>query len=263
MPIQDAAALSLNINDGSGCTSLVANETLFGHNDWGNILYRASAAIDFAGGRTSEKDLTQQAAEVLFLGSDVDGNNAADGTDCGGTVNPDGTTAFPCKHRIDIKPSFPFPKTIDPGTEANITVAIFSEKNGLTGVERVDAGHPEQTGRIPSHVQRGTFVTSVKLNNKGGGTCSISDVADPITSLKDGIKDLKCQFPGGPMPDGTTLPLGTHFGVVNGFFFDPITGENQGVHCPTGGDHCRVSERETNTRLGARRAEGTDKEEIS
>jgi hypothetical protein len=29
------------------------------------------------------------------------------------------------------------------------------------------------------------------------------------------------------MPDGTTLPLGTHFGVVNGFFFDPITGENR------------------------------------
>jgi hypothetical protein len=52
-------------------------------------------------------------------------------------------------------------------------------------------------------------------------------VADPITGQKDGIKDLKCQFPSGPMPDGTTIPLGTQWGVVNGFFFDPITGENR------------------------------------
>src|SRR5262249_40735757 len=121
-----------NINDGSGCTSLISNETLVGHNDWANLAYRSSASLNFAGGRRTEgaEELTQQGAEALYLGADRDGNGAGDGTDCGGTINPDGTTSFPCKHRIDIKPSFPFPKTINPGTEANITIAIFSEKNG-------------------------------------------------------------------------------------------------------------------------------------
>jgi hypothetical protein len=68
-------------------------------------------------------------------------------------------------------------------------------------------------------------MVSVKVNNSGGGTCSVQDVQDPISLKKDGIKDLKCQFPLGPMPDGTTLPKGTHFGVVSGWFFDPLTSE--------------------------------------
>ena len=58
----------------------------------------------------------------------------------------------------------------------------------------------------------------MKVNNKGGGTCSISDVADPISGQKDGIKDFKCQFPLGPDPNGNLLPDGTHFGVVEGSF---------------------------------------------
>jgi hypothetical protein len=67
-----------NLNDGSGCTSLVSNETLFGHNDWSNILYRASAAIDFAGGRTeSPVELTAQGAEALYLATDVDANSTS------------------------------------------------------------------------------------------------------------------------------------------------------------------------------------------
>ena len=63
----------------------------------------------------------------------------------------------------------------------------------------------------------------VKVNNKGGGTCSAADRADPITGLKDGIKDLNCQFP----VRGSGLPTGTHFGIVSGFFFDPLTGDNR------------------------------------
>jgi hypothetical protein len=59
----------------------------------------------------------------------------------------------------------------------------------------------------------GSFTVSVKVNNQGGGTCSISDVPDPITGSKDGVKDLKCQF-----PITAELPTGTHFGVVSGFF---------------------------------------------
>ena len=127
--------------------------------------------------------------------------------------------SFPCTHRIDIKPSFPFPKTINPGTEANITVAIFSEKNGYTKVWNA----PTQVilsnlDAFPLTFSVESFVVSVKVNNKGGGTCSISDVADPISGQKDGIKDLKCQFPA-----TAELPTGTHFGVVSGFFFvDPV-----------------------------------------
>jgi hypothetical protein len=226
VPIQDAAAAA-NINDGSGCTSLIANETLFGFDDWANILYRASAAIDFAGGRTSQEELTQQGAETLYLGSDLDGNFAGDGTDCGGTVFPDGTTSFPCKHRIDIKPSFSIPKEIFPGTEANITIAIFSEQNGA---QVWNASTQVLLNDLVAHPLTFTvepFKVSVKVNNKGGGTCSISDVADPITGQKDGIKDLKCQFPTGQDLNGNLLPAGTHFGVVNGWFFDPLSGTNR------------------------------------
>jgi hypothetical protein len=225
-PIIDTAPVSANVNDGSGCTSVLGNETLFGFDDWSNILYRASASVDFAGGRTSQEELTQQGAENLYLASDVDFNGAGDGTDCGGTINANGTTSFPCKHRIDIKPSFPFPKTINPGTEANITIAIFSEKTGSQVWDVSTQVLIDDLVNFPLTFRVESFKVSVKVNNKGGGTCSISDVEDPITGLKDGIKDFKCQFPAGPAPDGTTLPLGTHFGVVSGFFFDPLTDPN-------------------------------------
>src|SRR5262249_4942038 len=50
-----------NINDGSGCTSLISNEKLFGHNDWANLVYRSSASLNFAGGRKEgAEELTQQ-----------------------------------------------------------------------------------------------------------------------------------------------------------------------------------------------------------
>jgi hypothetical protein len=239
------SAAAVNLNDGSGCSNLNPSETLFGHDDWSNILYRASAAIDFAGGRSnrdSEEEITQATAESLYLGTDNDGNFVGDGTDCGGTLNlnpngtPDGTTSNPCnpapdgepgKHRIDIKPSFPFPKTIDPGTESNLTVAIFSEPAPLQAWNASTQVLLNDLANFPLTFRVEPFQVSVKVNNQGGGTCSISDVADPITGQKDGIKDLKCQFPVGPDLNGNPLPLGTHFGVVNGWFFDPLTGQNR------------------------------------
>ena len=62
-------------------------------------------------------------------------------------------------------------------------------------------------------------VTSVKVNSKGQGTCSTKDAGDPTTGLKDGVKDLFCQFPTGG------FPTGKHFGIVSGVFFDPASGE--------------------------------------
>jgi hypothetical protein len=234
-PTFETSPVSGNLNDGSGCTSLVSNEILFGHDDWSNILYRASAAIDFAGGGRTESplELTAQGAEALYLGTDADSNGAGDGTDCGGTINPNGTTSFPCKHRIDVKPSFPFPKTIDPGAEATITIAIFSEPNPTTGKPPWSAPDQVNFGQFPRFplsqfpltFRVESFVVPVKVNNSGGGTCSVQDVQDPISLKKDGIKDIKCQFPVGPLPDGTPLPEGTHFGVVSGYFFDPPTDE--------------------------------------
>src|SRR5262249_19795771 len=160
--------------------------------DWSNLLYRASASIDSAGGRTAEspQELTASGAEGLYLARDVDANGVGDGTDCGGTV----AAPFTCKHRIDIKPSFPLPKTINPGTEANSTIAIFSEKTGSQVWNASTQVLLNDLTNFPLTFSVDTFRVSVKVNNNGGGTCSVSDVADP-SGKKDSIKDLKCQFP--------------------------------------------------------------------
>src|SRR5262249_5606025 len=207
-----------NINAGAttGCDGS-GDPLLDGQNDWVNILYRASATLDFAGGRRTETpvEMTKDDETAFFNARDVDGNGIGDGVDCG---------AFVCTHRIDIKPSFPFPKTINPGTEANLSIAIFSEKNGNQVWDAPAQVLLSNLTTFPLTFSVESFVVSVKVNNQGGGTCSVSDVADPITGKKDGVKDLKCQFPT-TMPDGTPLPSGTHFGVVSGFFFDPQTGD--------------------------------------
>ena len=206
-----------NINAGAtaGCDGS-GDDLLDGQNDWLNIVYRASATLDFAGGRRTETpvEMTKADETAFFNARDVDSNGIGDGNDCGGVLNPvDGTTTFPCTHRIDIKPSFPFPKTINPGTEANITVAIFSEVSGNQVWNAPAQVMLNNLAAFPLTFSVETFVTSVKVNNQGGGTCSVSDVPDPITGQKDSVKDLKCQF-----PISADLPKGTHFGVVSGFF---------------------------------------------
>ena len=67
-----------------------------------------------------------------------------------------------------------------------------------------------------------TVLIPVK-SNKGTGTCAAKDMPDPTTGQKDGIKDLHCQV----HVTGLTLPTGTFFGIVSGFFFDPLTGEDR------------------------------------
>ena len=194
--------VSANINQGpGGCDG--AGTSLVGDDDWSNLLYRFSAALDFAGGVRTDtpQEITKAQEEEFFLAGDLDANGIADAQDCG---------AFLCTHRIDIKPSFPVPKVISLGAEATITIAIFSEPNGAQVSLAWNAPALVQTATLTFGVE--SLVFPVKVNNKGGGTCSTSDVADPVTGQKDGIKDLKCQFP------TSGLPLGTHQGVVSGFF---------------------------------------------
>jgi hypothetical protein len=63
----------------------------------------------------------------------------------------------------------------------------------------------------------GSVHIPVKLNAKDQGTCSVGDKEDPNTLLKDGIKDLQCQFPTSGMAPGKYLA------VVTGTFKDQVT----------------------------------------
>src|SRR5215475_13535806 len=77
---------------GSGCdvnptppsgTGGTPNQLLEGHDDWSNLLYRASAALDFAGGvHTTTKQehvsITSDQEQVNFLSVDGDGNGILD-----------------------------------------------------------------------------------------------------------------------------------------------------------------------------------------
>jgi hypothetical protein len=214
---QSATSADLNNGPGGcdGSNGFPATAGLEGHNDWNSLLYRASAALDFAGGvhATSNEavSITSDQEQQMFLGADLDGNGFADAQDCG---------AFTCTHRIDIKPSFPVPKVISLGAEANVTIAIFSEPNGAQPPPPWSAPDVVQTATLKFEVE--SLVFPVKINNSGGGTCSTSDVDYPATG-KDGIKDLKCQFP------TSGMPLGTHHGVVSGFFtfVDPVTNQTE------------------------------------
>ena len=219
---------SADLNGGAttGCETSGALTSQAAFDDWQNLLYRASASLEFAGGARADTpaDITKEQEQAFFNLKDADGNGVGDAIDCGGTFpapNPDGTTSNSCTHRIDIKPSFPFPKTLSLGTEANVTVAIFSETGATNVWSAASQVIISDQVNFPLTLSIGTVVEPVKTNQSGQGTCSISDVADPITGKKDGIKDLKCQFP------SSGLPLGTNFGVVSGFFFDPLTGQNR------------------------------------
>ena len=137
----------------------------------------------------------------MFAAADLDANGVPDAEDCG---------PFACTHRMDIKPSFPLPKVLNLGTESNVTVVIFSEKSGTRrGARRrrcvVGPGPP-------ATLTVGSVTHEVKVNNKGQGTCSVKDAADPNTGVQDTAKDFFCQFP------TSGFPPGKNFGIVSGFF---------------------------------------------
>jgi hypothetical protein len=215
----DKTAVAANINQGAtnGCDGSGSN-ILNGQNDWSSILYRASAAINFAGGE-SPVEMTSDDEAAFYAARDVDANGIGDNVDCGsgfaGSLCPPATGPHPGAHRIDIKPSFPLPKTIL--QTGNIKVVIFSETDG-SNVWNAPA-QVIQDSTLSLSI--GSFTVTVKVNKNQGGTCSSSDVPDPITGLKDGINDLTCQFnfpTNGP-------PVGTDFGIVSGFFTDTLTGQ--------------------------------------
>src|SRR5262249_31355907 len=112
----------------------------------------------------------------------------------------------------DVKPSFPLPKVLFPGTNATVSVAIFSEKSGGLIWDAVKQVITNNLSQFPLTMTVGSVVNGVKVNNKGGGTCSALDVADPITGQKDGIKDNVCQFP------TAGFPSGTNNAIIDGFF---------------------------------------------
>src|SRR5207245_8490652 len=88
-----------DINSGAtaGCDG--SGTSLFGSNDWANVLYRLSAAIDFGGGARSEtpfppaatctsstpsfpaacSEMTKEDETKFFLAADSDGNGVGDG----------------------------------------------------------------------------------------------------------------------------------------------------------------------------------------
>ncbi len=240
-PIIETTPVSGNINQGSGgCDG--SDTLLKGHDDWSGLLYRASAALDFAGGfhsatQQEHTSLTKEQEDQLFAAADLDGNGVGDAQDCGTFPSSDGGITFPpfpCTHRIDIKPSAPADptgaKTLNVGTEATITVAIFAEVDPSTPNPVVGNGLWDPTTELvticPQPATSDCLTLSVeslnlpvKTNKNGQGTCSPRDVADPATGVKDGFKDMLCQFP------TTGLPLGKHQGVVFGFFLDPASGE--------------------------------------
>jgi hypothetical protein len=204
---QNNASANINAGSTAGCNG--DGTLLEGHDDWSNVLYRASAAINFAGGETAE-EMTSDEEQAFYANRDADENGVGDNIDCGGLV-VDGTPAFPCTHRMDT------PKGIK--RTGNFEIVVFSERNG------------SQVWDAPAQVQKDDTLTisleSVVIpvkTNKGKGTCAAKDFPDPTTGQKDGIKDLHCQV----HVTGITLPsAGTVFAIVSGFFFDPLTGEER------------------------------------
>jgi hypothetical protein len=234
-----------NINQGplQGCDgdSSFAN-TIEGSDDWSDLAYRFTAALDFGSGAhptaNEHVSIDPNQAERFFLAADLDGNDVGDASDCGTYLT--GVPQFTCKHRIDIKPSSkPDPsgaKIINLGADAVVSIAIFSEvcssssdplcpqppsyTNGLWDATKQvliscqQMSNCDPTEHLPVfHVESENI--PVKTNASGDGTCSFRDVLDPVTGKKDGNKDLICGF------DTSGLTPGSYTGYVTGYFTDP------------------------------------------
>jgi hypothetical protein len=115
-----------------GCDALTPGP-LEAFDDWQNLVYRFSAALDFAGGghSTAEEQVSIDPTQAtgFFLGADLDGDFEGDASYCGTYSSND--TKFTCTHRIDIKPGSGLDpsdaKIFNLGASPVIPIAIFSE----------------------------------------------------------------------------------------------------------------------------------------
>jgi hypothetical protein len=198
-------------------------DLLEGQDDWSNVLYRPSAAINFAGGE-SAVEMTSDDERAFFEALDRDGNRAADKSDCGGTVAINGTPDFQCSHRIAL------PDGIAP--PANFRIVIFSETNGTNtwnAPTQIVQNDKNGIGTCPTPPANGTTDCTltvsvgdvvIHMKTPADGTCSAQHMPDPDTLQVDGIKDAVCQAKTSDQP---LLPHGTVFVIVSGFFIDNST----------------------------------------
>ena len=228
-PVGPQTNASANINAATataGCDG--SGDVLFGHDDWGNVLYRASAAINFAGGETSP-EMSSDNEQAFYALRDADSNGAGDSIDCGGAV-ADGTPAFECTHRLAVPDGIAQP--------ANFRIVIFSEKTGSNvwnAPVQVILNDKNGKGKCPPlhlpangttdctlTVSVGDVVIPVKTPSNG--TCTAQNIPDPTTGVNDGIKDMVCQVKTSDQPP---LPNGTVSVIVSGFFVDAVTNETR------------------------------------
>jgi hypothetical protein len=214
----DPTSVSANLNLSTataGCTG--EGVVLEGQDDWSNVLYRASAAINFAGGETAEfEEMTLEDEQAFFKAKDADGNEVGDLSDCGG-----GTSGFSCTHRLDVPDAIAQP--------ANFRIVIFSEKdinsnktwdattrvivNDKNG--KATCKPPLANGSTDCALKVSVGDVEIAVKTPSNGTCSAKNMPDPETGQMDTIKDLVCQVSTAALPP---LPHGTVSVVVSGFF---------------------------------------------
>src|SRR5262249_36999031 len=155
-----ANPVAADINSGPGCDG--SGTFLTGFNDWGSLLYRASAALDFAGGARStnaaeHKSITADQEAELFLAADLDANGIPDAEDCGFTTTS--FTSAPLAANATTVPIGTNPTFVGfapsgtaflgPIGENGQAVDDFSytgtDSNGFTGVTRVSSAWPGGT----------------------------------------------------------------------------------------------------------------------
>ena len=255
-PTYQDTAVAANINAGAtaGCDG--SGDPLPG---WArrleNILYRASAAIDFAGGGRTETpvELTKDQEAALFNGKDVDGNGIGDGVDCGGMLlpdpNPDGDHRLPLHAPHRHQAELPVPEDHRPGHRGQHDGRHLQREERLKGVERVDASHPDQSGEVPPHVQRGALQGLREAQQQGRRDVLDLRCGGPDIRPKRRNQGLEVSVPAWAGPEWQPL-AGRHTLRRRGGVFHGQSGElrrsivaelrNSGFQRQAGGDHSRI-----------------------
>ena len=186
-------------------------------NDWANVLYRFSAAIDFAGGRSetlfspgSTSEMTKEDETDFFLRKMWTATELAmAGTgwrrDYCGQWRPDHRVSLhaPDRHQAE----FHLPRTINLGAEATVSIVIFSEKNGSSVWAATNELVTLTNGSTaaPHHASRSASRTSSMACEDepewpghvlGAG---LSPTRSPARKMES--RDFKCQFATSGLPN--------------------------------------------------------------